>query len=96
VSIGILGGLDKEIIQTLLDWGVHQYARNINDYCPLDIAAFRGNGDLVGALLSSTQPIPLKQQLQESFQIALLAEQIPVALQLLDHDGVNLNSRLSR
>jgi ankyrin repeat protein len=96
VSIGILGGLDKETIQTLLDRDVHQYARTINDYCPLDIAAFMGNEDLVGSLLSSTQPIHLKQQLQESFQIALLAEQIPVALQLLDHDGVNLNSRLSR
>jgi ankyrin repeat protein len=92
----MVGGLDKETIQIFLGRGVHQYVNSINAYCPLHIAAFMGNKNMVGSLLSSTQPKYLEQQIQDSFQIALLAKQIPVALQLLNYGGVNLNCHLSR
>lgn len=96
VSVGIVGGLDKATIQILLDLGVHQYVKNRNGNCPLQIAASRGDEDMVVSLLSSTNPEYLEQQIQDSFHTALLFNQIPVALRLLDHGGVNLNCCMNR
>lgn len=95
VSVGMVGGLDKETIQVLLDREVHQYVRNTKGSCPLDIAASNGDKDMVELLLLSTRPEYRDQQIQGSFQIALQAKQIPVALQLLDHGGVDMNCHLS-
>lgn len=96
LSLAIMGGLGEEMIGIFLDSGVHQYVRGINGYCPLQIAAFKGDRILVESLLASTPPNYVEQQIQDLFQCALLAKQIPVALRLLDYGGVNLNCCLVR
>lgn len=96
LSLAIMGGLSEEMIGTFWHLGVHHYARSMNGYCPLQIAAFKGDRNVVEFLLANTPPSYIEEQIQDSFQCALLAKQIPVALLLLDHGGVNMNCRLNR
>ncbi|KUL89768.1 hypothetical protein ZTR_00506 [Talaromyces verruculosus] len=96
LSLAIMGGLSEEMIGTFLCLGLHHYVRSINGYYPLQIAVSKGDRNVVELLLASTPPDYVEEQIQHSFQSALLAKQIPVALLLLDHGGVNLNCSLTR
>lgn len=96
LSLAIMGGLSEEMIGTFLCLRVHHYVRSINGYYPLQIAVSKGDRNVVQFLLASTPPDYVEEQIQHSFQSALLAKQIPMALLLLDHGGVNLNCSLTR
>ncbi len=97
LSLAIMGGLSEEMIGTFLYLRVHHYVRSINGYCPLQIAAYRGDRNVVEFLLASTPPDYVEEQIQHSFQSApCWLSKYRWLYYCLDHGGVNLNCSLAR